>query len=73
MSDRVFSEKVLEKCMFNWDEMHEKSLFIKVGKSESNGVAAMCVIGYELKTGISYVLHSSTMGLSKAINENRRM
>lgn len=56
----LFSQDILDKSTFKWQELAGKELLIRVGTTPDELGKGMhvCVIGVDKTTGISYVLHT---------------
>ena len=61
----VFSQELLSKSIFKWQELAGKELLIKVGTTPDELGKGMhvCVIGVDKTTGIIYVLHTGIEGV----------
>lgn len=56
----VFSQDLISKSIFNWQELAGKQLLITVGQypDELGKGIHVCVIGMDKTTGKCYVLHT---------------
>lgn len=56
----VFSQDLLAKCQFKWQELAGKDLLIKIGHypDELSKGMHICVMGVDKTTGKCYVLHT---------------
>lgn len=61
----VFSQELLSKSIFKWQELAGKELLIKVGTTPDELGKGMhvCAIGVDKTTGIIYVLHTGIEGV----------
>lgn len=60
----LFSQDLLSKSIFNWQELAGKELLIKVGHypDELGKGMHVCVTGVDKTTGKCYVLHTGIEG-----------
>jgi hypothetical protein len=58
----VFSQDILSKSIFKWQELAGKELLIKVGTTPDELGKGMhvCVIGVDKTSGKCYVLHTGS-------------
>lgn len=53
-----FSQDLLDKCQFKWQELAGKELLIKVGEDVDSHAKTVCVMGVDKTSGKCYVLHT---------------
>ena len=58
--NQLFTQDILSKSIFKWQELAGKELLIQVGEypDELGKGMHVCVMGVDKTTGISYVLHT---------------
>lgn len=61
----LFTQEMLDKSIFNWQELEGKELLIRVGHypDELGKGMHVCMMGMDKTTGISYVLHTEFKGV----------
>ena len=62
--NQLFTQDILSKSIFKWQELAGKELLIRVGEvpDELGKGMHVCVIGMDKTTGVSYVLHTGIEG-----------